>query len=353
MPADRPSATSIVVALPQPRLRCRVYAREQEARHPVAAEEHQDGMMTIDQAAPSENLKSMNVSAPHDQRRRAEGAAGRWQTPAAARTSRPRYTTYASVTTCQDTRTTVRGLCPPRAGNQEQLAVSRRLLMTMSSSRPLRVWPVPFSGALAGLLFFALPAVSAAAAMIGLIGGLVSALAVIVWWLVFSRAPWPERLGIIALGALAIFVTYRLVDASIAGGAMGFMLTFFSLPAMAAAVGAAVYLTRHAPASTRRASLVIGLAMACGFLTMLRTDGMLDGRPQLKWRWTPTAEEMLLARAEEALPAAPVAAGSCTCNARAGARARSECGHACAGHGTRSRSHRDARRVARVPRSVA
>jgi outer membrane protein assembly factor BamB len=102
-------------------------------------------------------------------------------------------------------------------------------------------------------------------------------------------------------------VTYRLVDQSIAGGAMGFMLMFFSLPALAAAVGVAVFLTRHAPASTRRASLVIGVAMACAFFTMLRTDGMLDGQPQLKWRWTPTSEEKLLAKAEEALPAAPVA----------------------------------------------
>ncbi len=109
----------------------------------------------------------------------------------------------------------------------------------MTSSKPLRVWPGAVFGALAGLLFFALPAVFPDAGMIGLIGGLVSALAVLVWWLFFSRAPWSERLGVIALMVLAVAVTYRLVDASIAGGAMGFMLTFFSLPAMAAALGAA------------------------------------------------------------------------------------------------------------------
>ena len=83
--------------------------------------------------------------------------------------------------------------------------------------------------------------------MIGLIGGLVSALAVLVWWLLFSRAPWSERLGIIALMILAVTVTYRLVDASIAGGAMGFMLTFFSMPAMAAALGTAVFLSATRP----------------------------------------------------------------------------------------------------------
>ncbi|HVQ43093.1 MAG TPA: PQQ-binding-like beta-propeller repeat protein, partial [Vicinamibacterales bacterium] len=178
----------------------------------------------------------------------------------------------------------------------------------MSPFKPLRVWPGAVFGALAGLLFFVLPAVSSDAAMIGLAGGLASALAVLVWWLFFSRAPWPERLGVIAFVVLAVAVTYRLVDESISGGAMGFMLTFFSLPAMAAALGAAVFVTRHAPTSTRRASLVIGVAMACGFFTMLRTDGMWNGNPQLHWRWTPTAEDLLLAKAENALPAAPVAA---------------------------------------------
>ena len=178
----------------------------------------------------------------------------------------------------------------------------------MDSFKPLRVWPGAVFGALAGLLFFVLPAVSSDAGMIGLAGGLVCALAVFVWWLLFSRAPWPERLGVTALMVVAVAVTYRLVDASIAGGAMGFMLAFFSLPALAAALGVAVFLSRHATRSTRRAAVVAGVAMACGFFTMLRTDGMWNGTPQLHWRWTPTAEELLLAKAENALPAAPATA---------------------------------------------
>ena len=184
----------------------------------------------------------------------------------------------------------------------------------MDSLKPLRVWPGAVFGALAGLLFFALPAVSSGAAMIGLAGGLLSALVVLVWWLFFSRAPWVERLGVIALMVLAVAVTYRLVDESIAGGAMGFMLMFFSLPVLAVALGAAVFLSRHGTSITRRALIVVGVVLACGYFTTIRTDGMWDGRPQLQWRWTPTAEEQLLAKAEDALPApvapatAPVAA---------------------------------------------
>jgi hypothetical protein len=119
----------------------------------------------------------------------------------------------------------------------------------MSSFKPLRVWPGAVFGALAGLLFFVLPAVSSGAGMIGAIGGLASALAVFVWWLFFSRAAWSERLGVVALMVVAVAVTYRLVDPSIAGGAMGYMLTFFSMPALAAALGTAVFVSRHATAS--------------------------------------------------------------------------------------------------------
>ena len=116
----------------------------------------------------------------------------------------------------------------------------------MSSFKPLRVWPGAVFGTLAGLLWFALPAVSSDATIVGMIGGFVCSLAVFLWWLFFSRAPWSERLGVIALMVLAVAVTYRLVDASIAGGMMGFMLIVYSLPVQAAALGAAVFLSRYA-----------------------------------------------------------------------------------------------------------
>ena len=42
---------------------------------------------------------------------------------------------------------------------------------------------------------YLLPVVWADGAMIGVIGGVAGALAIVVWWLGFSRAPWPERIG--------------------------------------------------------------------------------------------------------------------------------------------------------------
>ena len=38
-----------------------------------------------------------------------------------------------------------------------------------------------------------------------MIGGVVCGLAVAVWWLFFSRAPWPERVGAIVVIAGAVY----------------------------------------------------------------------------------------------------------------------------------------------------
>jgi hypothetical protein len=49
------------------------------------------------------------------------------------------------------------------------------------------------------------------------------------------------------------------------------------------------------------------MLLACGLLTLLRTDGIGGSTMfQLRWRWTPTAEERLLAQATD-VPIAPIA----------------------------------------------
>ena len=49
-------------------------------------------------------------------------------------------------------------------------------------------------------------------------GAVIGALAIAAWWLFFSRAPWMERLGALALMVVALVVTARFLHVSIAGG---------------------------------------------------------------------------------------------------------------------------------------
>jgi outer membrane protein assembly factor BamB len=135
---------------------------------------------------------------------------------------------------------------------------------------------------------------------IAIIGGFVGGLLVVLWWLLFSRAPWLERAGAIVLMVAAVAVTSRLVHESIATGMMGFMLYIYVIPPLGLALVAWAVASRGLSTGRRRASLVAAIAIACVTLTLVRTDGLTgDADSDFEWRWTPTAEQQLLARADE------------------------------------------------------
>ena len=179
-------------------------------------------------------------------------------------------------------------------------------------SKPLRLWPGVVAAVLLLLVRFVIPAVVTDGMGIGVIGGIAGTLAIAVWWLFFSRAPWSERLGAVGLIVVAGFAMRPLLHESIATGMMGMMFAVYAIPAvLSPAFVAWAVATRRLSDGRRRAWLVATVLLACGVWTLLRTDGIMGGaNAQLAWRWTPTAEERLLAgqRDEPPLPPAPAAA---------------------------------------------
>jgi hypothetical protein len=137
--------------------------------------------------------------------------------------------------------------------------------------------------------------------LLGFFGGIFAGFAIAIWWVFFSRAPWLERLGALALMVVGVFLTRLVVDESIRGGMMGMMLFVFSIPVLALALVIAAVVSRHKTAGFRRAAIGLAIFIGCAVFTLLRTEGITgDGVSQLAWRWTPTPEERLLARGEEA-----------------------------------------------------
>ncbi|MEO7272668.1 MAG: PQQ-binding-like beta-propeller repeat protein [Vicinamibacterales bacterium] len=181
----------------------------------------------------------------------------------------------------------------------------------MGARPSIRLWPGVAAVALQWLVFFALPLVVPDQGGTAIIGTFVLGLVVIGWWLFFSRAPWSERLGAAALMLVAGAITSRVVHPSIANGMMGFMFTIYALPAMCLALVAWAIVARGRPAAIRRALLIASVAVACAGLMTIRTNGISGAADvDLAWRWTPTAEERLLAQAasEPLPPVAPAAA---------------------------------------------
>ena len=181
---------------------------------------------------------------------------------------------------------------------------------SLTSQQPLRVWPGLIAVALQWLFWYGVPIVAPESFMVVMIGGLACTLAVLVWWLFFSRAPWVERLGAIALMVVAVVVTKRVVHPSIAGGMMGMMLPIFSIPVLSLALVVAAAAGLRLSGGPRRAAMVAAILLACAAFTFIRTDGMSGGgSSDLHWRWTPTPEQRLLAQAaNEPEPPAPTAA---------------------------------------------
>ena len=167
-----------------------------------------------------------------------------------------------------------------------------------TSRKPLRLWPGVVTVVLQWLPWLVLPIVAPQALMYAVLGGAFGGLVIVVWWLFFSRAPWIERVGALVLMPLAVLATWHVVHPSIATGHMGAMLPLYSIPLLSLALVAWAAASRRLASGPRSAALVASILLACGVCTLVRTDGVRgEGASQLRWRWTPTAEERLLAQA--------------------------------------------------------
>lgn len=173
------------------------------------------------------------------------------------------------------------------------------------SRKPLRLWPGVVILVLQWVVRFLVPAVWPDLMVYGLMGGAVGGLAIVLWWVFFSRAPWVERLGGAALMIAAIFLTKRLVHVSIATGAMGMLVYMLALPIVSLVFVAWAASTRKLTDPLRRATMVVSILLGCGVLTLIQTGGFTgDFHNDFRWRWAKTPEDQLIAQSTE-LQAAP------------------------------------------------
>jgi outer membrane protein assembly factor BamB len=175
--------------------------------------------------------------------------------------------------------------------------------------KPLRLWPGVVAVVLLWLARFGLKAAIPGfrGFSLGMMWALGAALAVVLWWMFFSRAPWSERLGAIVLMIVALFGTWRLKHES-----MGpLWLIGYAVPGLCLALVAGAAASRRLPDGPRRATMAATILLACGVWTLVRTEGISgDHVAQFAWRWAKSPEERLLAQAGRepaARPSVPAA----------------------------------------------
>jgi outer membrane protein assembly factor BamB len=179
------------------------------------------------------------------------------------------------------------------------------------SDKPLRVWPGVVAVTLLLLARFGIKAVvpgfsGFSRGMMWSFGG---AAAVVLWWLLLSRARWHERLGGLALmvGGLAGAWYLRHPSMSV------LWLVGYAVPTVCLGLVAGAAASRRLPAGPRRATMATAILLGSGAWTLARTEG-ISGDHALKfgWRWAQSPEERLLAqigREPAAPPPAPAATG--------------------------------------------
>ena len=164
--------------------------------------------------------------------------------------------------------------------------------------KQIRLWPGIVIVLLQWLIRFGIPVVvpGDTTTQLGVFGGLFGGLAIVIWWVFFSRAPRIERWGALVTAIVALVVTSKFIDKSIETAMMGLMFIIYAIPVLSLAFVVWVVAIRRLLYRLRYVTMVITILLASGMWTLLRTNGMTgDARHEFTWRWAETAEDRLLA----------------------------------------------------------
>jgi len=176
---------------------------------------------------------------------------------------------------------------------------------------PIRLWPGLALAALIVVAKLIVPAVAPQVRPFGVLGGPLLALAIGIWWLLFSRVAWIERLGALILIGATMFAIFPALHVSIRTEMMGYMFVVYVTPIVGLALVAWAAIAGRLTVPARRAALAAMILIAIGAWTLVRTEGFSGDLDQdFALRWTKTREERLLARPSDEPPPPPVAAPS-------------------------------------------
>lgn len=162
----------------------------------------------------------------------------------------------------------------------------------------LRLWPGVVAVMLLWLVRFGLKLVVPGfkGFRLGMMGGLLGALAVLVWWVFFSRARWSERLGAVVLMIAALFATFTINHESM----KLLWVIGYGIPVLCLAFVVWAAASRRLPDRARHVTMVATILLASGVWTAVRTEGITGNHVSVfAWRWTATAEDRLLVHASD------------------------------------------------------
>lgn len=167
--------------------------------------------------------------------------------------------------------------------------------------KPIRIWPAVVLVAIMPILRLLPKLIEETPPMLAAMGPTLCGVLILVWWLTASCASWRERLLGLAGVVLALTGTLAIADATMRGPAA--MVWTIPIGMAGFAIGALIV---RQWTTVKRTWTALGIAAVCfAFSAFVRNDGMWgDAVINLQWRWTPTAEDQMLAQRTTAPAAA-------------------------------------------------
>jgi outer membrane protein assembly factor BamB len=178
-----------------------------------------------------------------------------------------------------------------------------------SASANHRIRPAIIIVSVQWTLWFILPLIfpGDATSMLKVFGGLAGGLAILIWWLFFSRVVTRCRWVGFGLMILSVFALTRWADPSISTGYQGIMLFNYVVPTLSLGLVLWATFARKLPDIPRRLTMLATIILACGFWTLFRSEGITgSGGAELAWRWSMTHEEKFTSDMAGTNPALPV-----------------------------------------------
>jgi outer membrane protein assembly factor BamB len=167
-----------------------------------------------------------------------------------------------------------------------------------SQQKPLRLLPGVIIVIIQWLIRFGVPLLihGDIVTQISVLAGVLGGVAIIIWWLFYSRARRFDRITGVGLMLVAFVVTAQFLHISITTSMMGLMFAVYSVPVLSLTFVLWAALSRELSTSQQRITMAATIVLSTGFWVLLRTEGMnAESHQDFVWRWTKSKEERLLA----------------------------------------------------------
>lgn len=172
---------------------------------------------------------------------------------------------------------------------------------------PVRIWPGVVIVAALWLFFAILPRLELDNRLFLLLfqWGAIGLISLFLgWWMLFSRVPWRDRIVCILLCLAGGCIIWPFRHPSIEPRYGALMYVVYAIPMVLAAWVGWLLLTPFLGWRPRRLGLILAIALAWVYPTLLRLDGTTsDIKVTVNYRWKPTPEELFLAEKKASVTA--------------------------------------------------